>query len=160
MKFNLAERKIIANIEGFIIPNNVNLFKDFMLKEHREPKYKRMLELSGIEKCNLDEQPMVQMWYVGVQELHSDNLADHGFRIIDNGTRYSFTMNGLNYLPYCFLKDKKEGDIIKVTFPIKLYTDDESEANWTLEATIKLNQTDYRYRRFGRFEDVLERLVS
>jgi len=159
MKFNLSERKIVANLEAFIIPNSVNLFKDFYSKERREDKYKKLLELSGAT-CDLDEQYMVQMWYVG-EELNSDNLVDHGFRIIENGTRYSFTMNGFDYLPYYFLKDKKEGDIIKVTFPIKLYTDDESEnaANWTLEATIKLNQTDYRYRRFGKFEDVLAALI-
>lgn len=160
MKFNLAERKIVANLEAFIIPNSVNLFKDFYFKERIEYKYKKLLELSGAT-CDLDDQYMVQMWYVG-EELNSDNLVDHGFRIIENGIRYSFTMNGFDCLPYYFLKDEKEGDIIKVTFPIKLYTDDKSEnaADWTLEAKIKLNQTDYRYRRFGRFEDVLNQLIK
>ena len=33
MKFNLSERKIVANLEAFIIPNSFNLFKDFYFKE-------------------------------------------------------------------------------------------------------------------------------
>ena len=33
MKFNLSERKIVANLEAFIIPNSVNLFKNFYSKE-------------------------------------------------------------------------------------------------------------------------------
>ena len=112
MKFNLAERKIVANLDAFIVPNSINLFKDFYFKERREVKYKKLLELSGAT-CNLDDEQMVQMWYVG-EELNSDNLVDHGFRIIENGIRYSFTMNGFDCLPYHFLKDKKEGDIIKI----------------------------------------------
>ena len=71
MKFNLAERKIVANLEAFIIPNSVILFKDFYFKERIEDKYKKLLELSGAT-CDLDEQYMVQMWYVR-EELHSDN---------------------------------------------------------------------------------------
>ena len=163
MKIDIKERKIVANIDGFIVPNSVCKFKDFMLKETREPRYKKLLELSGVE-CNLDDQPMIQMWYVG-EELNSDNLVDHGFKIITDDKKYYFTMS-LCYLPYCLLKGKREGDIITVSFPAKctIFNSnkdiEDEDIDWVLEAQICLNQQGYRYARFGRFEDVLERLVG
>ena len=165
MKIDLEQRKITANVDAFIVPNSVSLFKDFMLKERREAKYKIMLELSGIE-CNLDEQPMIQMWYVGIEDLGSDNLVDHGFHLAIGNDMYCFDMNGLSYIPYCFLEGKKEGDTINVSFPVKCTIRNingkdikENNIDWTLEAKITLKQRGYRYQRFGNFEDVIGTLI-
>ena len=163
MKINLEERKIVANLEAFIVPNSVNLFKDFYFKERIEAKYKKLLELSGATTCNLDDQYMIQMWYVSEEDLGSDNLVDHGFRFDAGNKKYFGGMGSLSYIPYCFLEGKKEGDVINVSFPIRCSIScnntQENIEDWVLEAEITLKQQGYRYRRFGKFEDVLAALI-
>ena len=80
------------------------------------------------------EDTYVQVW-VGDEEV--DNWTSNSDKL---GQRFP------SWLPLSILKDVKEGDTIKL--------------KWNNE-TIELiaNQLDYRYKRFGKFEDVLKSIL-
>ena len=166
-KVNFEERKICATIDAFIIPNPATKFGDYFIKNKRAV-FENLLQLNGMNNINLDDQNMVQMWYTAEEELGSDNLIAHGFTVKTEDRIYCFNMFDLYALPYCFLDGKKEGDVIKVTFPIKcskynldyeLVSDEDRETNWLFEAEIKLNQQGYRYSNFGTFENALSCVI-
>lgn len=170
MKFNIEERKVEANVDAFIIPNNAVKMKDFLGGiEERKIKYQKLLDLSGIKCDDLMDQKMVQIWLVAKEDLESDNLSDHGFRVIKDNSLYKFKMSGLYYLPLVALEGKKEGDIIDITFPIICYQYEglraldkcikEKSDDWSLSAKITLKQKGYRYEGFGNFEEVLKIVV-
>lgn len=170
MKFNVEERKLEANVDTFIVPNMPRKFKDICTSNKtRELQYRKMLELSNIQ-CDIINQLMFEMWFVGEEDLESDNLVDHGFKIIKDNMMYKFKMFGFSYLPYQVLEGKKEEDIINITFPIKCDVYDlnkkgqedyfKENQDWSFSAKITLKRKKYRYKRYGTFEKVLELLID
>lgn len=78
----------------------------------------------------------VQVWFTSDE---SENWTDHSHPRIPNRIP--------NNLPIELFEGKVEGDT--VTF---------DHDDLTIE--LVLNQSDYRYRRFGQFEEVLESLIA
>lgn len=152
----------LKNSSMFIIPNSLHSWRSELWceplskMEDRPSKslsYKmRAEELRpfGIE-TKLDD-IFVQVW---IHCEGSDNLTDHGFD--DDQIKELFPSNGQRivndcvfapgFIPIRLLTGKKEGDTITLTTV--------DGVDWE----IKLEQLDYRYGHFGRFEEVLDNLI-
>lgn len=92
------------------------------------------------------EENQVEVWATGGE--NGENWGDHGMakdelRNFQFGTRASGHFP--SFFPESFFKNKKEGDTIFLQI---------EDTNIVFE--LKLNQNDYRYSRFGNFENVLE----
>ena len=144
----------------FIIPNETGLKNEF------EPTYwsgllrERLARLAGIELKDDDE--MVQVWIVSEK---CNNWSDTfgGFQLVIGNHQWQEDGDGdvrskrknahvvgyfPNYIPKRLLEDKKEGDIVELTCP--------EYGGIKIELTCK--QIGYRYSRFGKFEEVLQRV--
>ena len=154
-KLILKKEKISASIDAFIVPNHNTKFSDYLCKDKRKT-LEKLLQLNGMN-ANLNNQYMVRTLYSANEELGSRDLIDRGFKVKTDDRIYRFNMHDLDALPYCLLNGKKEGDVIKVTFPIKCteYWLDYScvscgeETDWLFEAEMKLNKLSI----FGPFYD-------
>jgi hypothetical protein len=157
-------KKIInANAEAFIVPNaagRLNLQYSFARKHLETAK------INGISEKEAVEEKYVELWFSS-DELHSENIGDHGCSFDEDGRRY-YIRYIRTLIPVSLLKGHKEGEII----PIKLagscemsrdinkdvhdkeYKNEDLDVE--LQLNVKLNQLDYRYRRFGTFEQCLQ----
>lgn len=92
----------------------------------------------------------VQIWCLTPNtENHGSNWNDH-YEMVMPENREDPEAEGEcfpKYLPVSLFKDKKEGDSITI------------QTKWG-RVELTLNQLNYRYRRFGRFEDVLKKLLE
>lgn len=135
---------------AFIVPNQVTrLERDFTDPEWQMEKLRR---LCGIKASYSDR--LIQIW---ITSENTDNWSDNfgGFqKEIGKGEPDHKTRDGrlIGYFPKFFpveVFDKKmEGDEVTLECP-------------EYDITIKLicKQLDYRYKSFGRFEEVYHRLV-
>ena len=161
-----------VNCDTFIVPNNASKISGYMWgQENLTKRTNEIYNLNGIE-FNPAEDHMLQLWMTNDQ---CENLNDHTFYIFDDVYHYTFRLDST--LPAILFKDKKEGDVVDVVVTLKpisrikvIGTDNisrkDSERIWyddknspeapVFEITfnLKLNQSNYRYRRFGKFEDV------
>jgi hypothetical protein len=94
---------------------------------------------------------LVQVWYC---DETCDNWGSHPRHDLDNSRRGPFFgSNGLSdHLPVALFDDKAEGDTITLNYT--------SQAGDQYRLVLTLNQQGFRYRRFGNFEEVLQRLVE
>ncbi len=149
----------------FIIPNSLQSWRSDLWMEPLSKMEDRPAKALNFKMRTEELRPFgietklddifVQVW------IHcdgSDNLTDHGLsdrqikelfpssgqRIVDDPDGCVFAPG---FLPVRLLLNKKEGDTITLTTV--------DGADWE----IKLNQLDYRYGHFGRFEEVLETLI-
>ena len=155
MKMESSEIKVSyeANVDAFIVPNKTHVVSDFLFDaDDRETAYKL---LAWINKVHYEpsEDKLVEFWYVS-PELESDNLVDHGFKI--NGQYCNCDYDIGRFLPYSMVKDHKEGDTIDVIWPY----DDGSDVMKFILMHVTFKQMGYRYARFGKFEEVLERVTK
>lgn len=158
----------LKNSSLFIVPNSL-MSKESDLWDVPLSPYSARLEKIDFKmrtkelapfgiKTTLDD-TFVQVW---IHCEGSDNLTDHGFdedqikelfpskdlhELIEQDRHYSYS-SAPGFLPIHLFEGKKEGDSITLT------TED------GVEWSIKLEQLPYRYGHFGRFEDVLARLIS
>jgi len=127
----------------FIVPNG-----SYILKENRIMKDEniRRNRSFGIETTENDE--VMQTWVFPSNELFyksNDNWTAHGlpdqFVELFNNEGYA-----PGVLPYSFLKDKKEGDVVELTTASGF------------KYRMRFEQIPWRYGRFGRFEEVVGHL--
>jgi hypothetical protein len=145
--------KLVAKITGevFIIPNSSNTYDELTLKKRADRLFR--------EYPNMKTDRYIQCW-ISSKELNIDNLTSIGFEFEHNGkTYYSdaiFSMIPVGLLPSA----EKETSVIKLSdVSAYCYDDDDfmrTEIKIDVELTLTANQLDYRYRRFGRFEEVLK----
>ena len=111
----------------------------------------------------------VQMWWVGAD---SDNMQDHGFCIEIGNNKYFFGyQRSISQVPMKFFEGHKEGEILPLVMTLKPmsvmnielgrkslqhYEETDEVPEFKITFNLKLNQLDYRYRRFGTFEEVLK----
>lgn len=127
----------------FIVPNTPYLLKDNELFVEENIQRNRAF---GIETKPGDE--VFQVWIAPRNEVfreQDDNWSDHGipdqwFELFDK-ENYAPCL-----LPYSFLKDRKEGESVQLT----------SSAGFKYRMVFE--QLPWRYRRFGRFEEVVGHL--
>ena len=147
----------------FIIPNSLSKVKDFY--DFAKPKqYEMLKDVLGTNGYEYDpeEEILVETWAVG-KNVECDNLHDHGFTVKINGKEYFLRFPG-RYLPYSLFKGKKEGDVIELRIPVAVGVRHSKapvvQQTIMLNTKMKLNQSSYRYARFGTFEETLKYLLD
>lgn len=141
----------MKNIEGdfFIIPNpsmtEAEVSHDGKFPEMWDRFLNRAIDEWKRFGINVsDERKFIEIWASNSQV---DNFADHHRKFAEmtggtkalHKTRDSFP----KYFPFSLIKGLKEGQKLTIT------RDD------GLKVTLKADQSNYRYRTFGKFEDVI-----
>lgn len=156
---------LITGMEAamFIIPNRASSVGD---DAWTSPKLIEWLEkLCELNNTTYDKEndKLVETWLVEIDDEKDDpcdNMQDHVFCLepIKMESRIKF-----HYIPEKLIKDFKEGDTFKIKIPIKMFSeyrlDERNSKEAVLELSITANQKDYRYRRFGTFEECLEHVT-
>lgn len=152
---NFEERKnVTINADVFIIPNSPALIDEFCNKKELQESIKSICNASNIEFN--ENVKLVQCWFVNND---SDNIGCHGLIINIDNEEYAILHGAVETnIPATFFKNKKEGDVIEITMPISVYGENEEMKNINLCINARLNQLDYRYKRFGSFECVLKNI--
>lgn len=150
---------VTVDCNCFIIPNS--LAKANVNNSFGRKLADKAAEIAATNGFEYDESldKFVQLWWVG---CNSDNMQDHGFTIEVDGQKYRFGYEMcLELVPVKFFKGHKEGEILPLTISLKPRHDEGEEVpTFNVTFNLKLNQLDYRYRRFGRFEEVLKLLAA
>ena len=157
------------NCDIFVIPNKGSVCKNYFLSDSLEKRMKEICEMNEIT-FDPETDKLFQFWATNDQ---FENMNDHGFRIDYNGWTYSFLLD--SNLPAKLFEGKSEKDIVTVTIPMKprlRYNDDKTMCEdfeddegpkapvFWIDFNFELNQESYRYRNFGKFEDVLKQVVA
>lgn len=151
-------REIKATGKVFVVPNHASKVSERLRVEDH---YKMMAEYNDLDQ-EADEH-LVETWIVS-DDLGTENLGDHGFRIVDGDKELFGNCYKIGLIPYSLLKEKKEGDKIELKYVAHVLDisnrENPQDEDALLNLTLELDQTDYRYKGFGRFEDVLERVIK
>ncbi len=140
----------------FVVPNSMITANDLYNPETRIPWLEELARINNVKVADMANEPLVELWFTDKESLGSENLCDHGFTAEVNGEE-CFFVPSITYLPVSFFKDLKEGDKIHFTVPIE---NPAVGIKASLVMTVELNQRDFRYRRFGDFQDVLGSLLG
>jgi len=130
--------KVVVKAEFFIIPNKAAKASSFAVL----PKWYG----SNGEKLGIyGDETVVQIWITNSKDGSGDtseNWGDHGIpkRLRADPEKSELA---LNRIPLCLIEDLKEDESIEVNINGHI-----------VEMTAR--QTEYRYRRFGRFEECLK----
>ena len=135
--------------EMFVIPNKLGTVESMC--RHNSYMQDRLSAIAHVNKLQLsDDDQLVDLWIVipGI----TDNLADHGF-----DTDKGHYCCGSTVVPQRLIDGIREGDSINLSFPVRRY----NETMWsTLTLNVRAMQNEYRYRGFGRFEDVVAQVCD
>jgi len=129
-------KKIAGDV--FIIPNINDRFNE--CPDFSKESIQRRLDSLGLEIQFEDDDTLVETWCCSKE---SNNWHCHGLKNNRGATLFSVG-SFPSVFPARIFKGKKEGDTVTIH---------STALNVDFELT--LNQLSYRYRRFGRFEEVL-----
>ena len=138
---NIDEAKEIygEDVVNYCIDNRLPVFKAFAI----------MCVLTTYGEKYLNEN-QIQIWVTGGGL--GDNWCDHGMNSDEvKKLQFGKYKDGLfpPFIPYSFFKDKKEGDHVYLQVE-----------GTDIIFDLTCNQSDYRYRNYGKFENVLERVCN
>ena len=129
------------NIAIFIIPNGPRSVRESKMLDYQIGQLRAIEAFYSIKLD--DDDWLVQFWATDRSDRSGNgNLNDHGY-VDENGDLHRFPI----YIPLSLIKDKQEGDILRING---------DQGRFTLQCL----QRPYRYRRFGRFEEVMSDLLS
>lgn len=170
LNFTIENKPIInatANAEIFIIPNRACKLSGIL--DFAKDKFRKLGEdVCASSGTSFDESKdyFVETWITAEEDLGSENLADHGFRIKLSDNQYVRVCGGEISIdiPSSLLKDLREGkETVQITFNnlqgrIITNKDYDNAVDAIVNLTLNLTgaQTKYRYRRYGNFEDTLK----
>lgn len=139
-----------ANAEMFIIPNPPTRIHEFLVSNDTIQDFATdLLKNAGMKPADQNT-IMVEVWICS-DDLGTENLRCHGGSYInEDGAEERINIPDGN-CPADLLLGKKEGDVVDLTF----HMDDIKVILHT-----KLNQTGYRYKNHGRFEDCFVKVYS
>ena len=141
----------------FIIPNAVEKLSNFCEPEWIREKCEKML---GVTAEPEDE--MLQIWAVSKEknidwkrfggfqkeiEEKFPTLVESWKRTKEEQREYRLLGYFPEFVPKRIFEGKKEGDIVEFTCP-----------EYGVKIILTCNQLSYRYSRFGRFEEVFEKV--
>lgn len=156
------EKILNINASAFVIPNYASTFE----------AYKRVNDLSMVEYLEKiammnnitleDNDKIIQCWFHS-EELKSENMSDHGFsKHYDE--KVFFRQNKLGFVPLKLIEDVKEGEIrlIKSYAYASKASDDSDDNEEIVELYLhtEFKQREYKYYRFGNFEDVIKMVTE
>lgn len=156
-----------GNIDVFIVPNRVGKISSHWLKSTVK-NIATVVEMNNLE-FNPESDKIVELWFTG---MDCDSWTDHYIHAEDeDGNKVCFRASNIGYLPASIFFNKNEGDTVDITFPATVYKVrkdrrtplTEEEAEYSREIVVKIHatlaQNEYRYSRFGSFEEVLQKVV-
>ena len=174
LNFTIENKPIInatANAEIFIIPNKACKLSGIL--DFAKDEFRKLGEnVCAASGTSFDESKdyFVETWITAEEDLGSENLADHGFRIklSDNQRVYVYSGQISRNIPSSLLKDLKEGkETVQITFNnlqgrIITGKDYDNAVDATVNLTLNLTgaQRKYRYRNYGNFEDALREVCA
>ena len=153
--------KKLVGAKAFIVPNRAITVGDWFAKSYNESA-KKICKLNNV---NPKDEKMVQVWIYHPDGGDESNWGDHHIdcKSIDDDGGWRLDNS---VLPYDLLKGHVEGDTIQVILPATrlLLRDPMVEGSKVYESKnfkieLTLQQTGGRYSRFGKFEDVLAKVV-
>ncbi len=158
----IKNNKIEATVDMFIVPNCPARFLEGFSYENPAPGYMnlrddtidRIAKLNGVEIHKGEK--LIQVWLTSKLELRSENLNDHGFRALSESGEEVHLHFNCHSIPATMLNGKTEGEV----FDMKIKCYDKEKNEYELLMHIRCNQSEYRYRRFGNFENVLAELIE
>lgn len=146
-----------VKIEGakmFVIPNrmdNLGWYRGF--GSPLAPKIEKIAAANSIE-CD-DSTRVVDIWMY-VPGVTSD-LNSHGISVtFEQGGEEVPCIVGTTCLPKDLIKDLKEGDATTIKIPA--YVNRSASDEIMLEITVTASQSDSRYRKWGSFEEVVQKV--
>lgn len=134
----------------FIIPDRVWKISEYDIESFRN----EFTLISNLNNVSEEDPLMVHVWITSEGDFSSDDLDCHGF-----------VYNDEPYKAYCsnfpdeLFKNKREGDCVELLIPVKPRNFD-TEQQLVLQIKVRLNQSEYRYRAFGKFEEVLNYILA
>ena len=153
----ITNRTLEFNADAFIIPNS---FSTKCGEFGRFDYFKQIYDANDFGEIKPDD-GLVQLWYV-VPDLESENFIDHSGKCLDEMGNKIHIRPRIDILPASIFAEYKEGDVIDINVPYTYNYEDDMISDireYMLKMHVKLNQSDYRYRRFGKFEEVLPKVA-
>lgn len=153
----------IINGDVFIIPNRSVSINEMLFNDTKHV-------MTRTFAMNLDKYPnedidlFVEVW-VTTPGNDNSNWSDHHVDplwediskedVIAGKTQWRLASTRL---PKAIFNGHKEGDVITLNLPITRRTENGTSEEAWIKASLCLAQTKYRYRDFGKFEEVLRRV--
>lgn len=171
---NKYQLEVSAAADMFIIPNDLISLGELYSKSNMV-KINKFAEDNGLYMTPSDK--ICEVWLTS-HDLHSDNISDDGIKIDFNEDdikifdKFVYERDKLikcdcgftsfmNFMPVSLIKYMKENDVKEfrylISIPSKEYN---KELDIKLNLKITAKQLAYRYREFGKFEDVIKRLID
>lgn len=153
------------NMDLFIIPNSARRVDGFIecFQEKNKEWFDTLANLNGYEADPDDF--YVQIWGVESGALEDESLCEnlwcHFLRVDDEEGKW-YCRFDKEFLPYSILKNWKEGESYEFRIPATLDArgkENDATKEVVFDCTITPKQLEYRYCRFGTFEEVLEKVV-
>lgn len=155
IKKETGKLEVTADAEIFIIPNRAGKIQDFL-----EFSRKRILD-KAVELCednghkfDQENDYMVEVW-MHSNDLNSDNMNCHGSYFTFEGKEYAIGSLP-SYIPKQLISIKEKESTTLRYNNLKCRDYDGNKGEVDLVLNLRANQLDYRYCRFGAFEEVLE----
>jgi len=152
-----------ANV--FVIPNEAVKAADCFYPDEMESYGSTICAMNDID-YDANEDKFLMIWFASED---SDNMSDHGFLAVDDltGEEIYVPAGGLQCYVPAKLLNIKEGESTIVTFPVfgcgKNASASERRScrnRYVVTMELTAAQLQYRYSRFGTFENVAEVLLS
>jgi hypothetical protein len=158
LTFNETDKEIrvsgVLAVDAFIIPNRAGVLKDYIIDTTREDVIHLCMDNNvNIDLCN---DKIVETWMVSEE---CDNVERHLFMTDFEDKSYLIPYLGSSFdqVPAKFFEGKVEGDHVQLH--VTRYNNRHSEKKpYKIDIIVDmcLNQTSYRYRDHGNFEDTLK----
>jgi hypothetical protein len=159
---------VTVNCDAFIIPNGASKVDlSWSMGQDLANFCEKVAELNNLP-YDKEQDLHLQLWLANDD---NENIARHGLHLDVDGDKYVFHESKLEDLPVSFFQGYEEGDIVTIRVPMepsyaniggqrveyREFAEDHVEniPKFLVTFNIKLNQKDYRYRRFGTFENTL-----
>lgn len=166
----IEDGELFIDCDGFIIPNSAKTESSFLSDYVRTRFHNYLISccadnfISTKGPLDVSDVRCVEMWFAAPETAASDNMVDHGFKIIDeNGDENycRFTTSMVSFVPVRLLLNAKEGDTINIKVHGKYgKTNDDFDKDIEITLNVTLKQRTSRYGSFGNFEEVLNQLIG
>lgn len=163
--------RIVNNVlkfrtDGFIVPNHADRICDNDYWQNKCQSFidylNKVCQMNGYSGLNINRDHIVDVWLSSKDQLKSENLSDHGATIIGEDCQdQHIQLYSIHWIPDKILYGHCEGDEITIKVPFNPTDFHHPElGDVVIEMKVRLAQTEYRYKRFGHFEDVLDRVCK
>ena len=158
----MLKNQPIVSGDVFVIPNGLRTIKDILcldVKAQMEQTFYAN-DLNGLKQ---DQDQFVELWFCTPGNKDS-NWVDHCVDPLHEEISKEDFLAGrdqwrvsTSLVPVELFKGHKEGDVVTLKLPIQRHTGKGTLETAWIKASLALAQTKYRYKRFGKFEDLINR---